>query len=204
MYRLVSRHALTLWQFKRYVIFSGCADLSADTRKAKRGFDLRRIQNSDYSADTRKSILDQEMWPNDLFASRDGACARLARDVFGPSKTPGYAKSLSLAKECAFAKRRMATHRNLIMIWLVAGRPRSNRFCLCRAQSCPLRPSRRAEQSSHEPGHHQQKPDRVSTREDGQIPARPGIHRAARPAQGEFRKAAGDRERDRPGGAGVR
>ena len=73
MCRLVSRHAITLWQFKRYVIFSGCADYSADMRKTKRGFDLRRIQNSDYSADTRKSIRAQEMWLSDVFAPTGGA-----------------------------------------------------------------------------------------------------------------------------------
>jgi hypothetical protein len=37
---------------------------------------------TDYPADTRKSIPDQEMWPSDFFAPRGGACARLARDVF--------------------------------------------------------------------------------------------------------------------------
>jgi hypothetical protein len=45
-------------------------------RNTNRRFDLWQIQSSDYPADMRKSIPDQEMWPNDLFAPRGGACAR--------------------------------------------------------------------------------------------------------------------------------
>jgi hypothetical protein len=82
MCRLFSRHAITLWKFKRYVIFSGCANYSVDTRKSKWRFDLWQIQSSDYSVDTRKSIPDQELWPSGVFAPRGGACARLARGVF--------------------------------------------------------------------------------------------------------------------------
>ena len=57
-------------------------------RNTNSRFDLWRIQSSDYPADMRKSIPDQEMWPNDLFAPRGGACARLARDVFRAAGKP--------------------------------------------------------------------------------------------------------------------
>ena len=50
-------------------------------RNTNRRFDLWQIQSSDYPADMRKSVPDQEMWASDLFAPRDGACARFARDV---------------------------------------------------------------------------------------------------------------------------
>jgi hypothetical protein len=51
-------------------------------RNTNRRFDLWQIQSSDYPADMRKSIPNQEMWRSDLFAPRGGVCARLARDVF--------------------------------------------------------------------------------------------------------------------------
>jgi hypothetical protein len=51
-------------------------------RNTNRCFDLWQIRSSDYPADMRKSIPDQEMWQSDLFAPRCGAGARLARHVF--------------------------------------------------------------------------------------------------------------------------
>ena len=83
---LFCRHAITLWQIKRYVVFAGPDGYPADTRKTNSIFDLWQIRSSDYPADTRKSIPDQEMWPSDLLAPRGGACARLAGDVFEQSR----------------------------------------------------------------------------------------------------------------------
>jgi hypothetical protein len=60
----------------RYGVFFGPDGYPTDMRNTNRRFDLWQIQSSDYPADMRKSIPDQEMWPSDLFAPRDGACAR--------------------------------------------------------------------------------------------------------------------------------
>jgi hypothetical protein len=88
MCQLSCRHAITLWKFKRYVVFSGPDGCPADTRKTNRRFDLWQIQSADYPADTRKSIPDQEMWQSDLFAPRGGVRARLACDVFRAVEDP--------------------------------------------------------------------------------------------------------------------
>jgi hypothetical protein len=80
--RLSYRHAITFWYITRYGVFSGPDGYPTDTRNTNNHFDLWQIQSSDYPADMRKSIPEQEMWQTDLFAPRGRACARLARDVF--------------------------------------------------------------------------------------------------------------------------
>jgi hypothetical protein len=60
----------------RYGVFYGPDGYPTDMRNTNRCFDLWQIQSSDYPADMRKSVSGQEMWLNDLFAPRDGACAR--------------------------------------------------------------------------------------------------------------------------------
>jgi hypothetical protein len=59
------------------------ADIDRPLNTDRDGFSTHRSTDSveisfciDYPADMRKSIPDQEMWPSDLFAPRDGACAR--------------------------------------------------------------------------------------------------------------------------------
>ncbi len=56
----------------RYGVFTGCDDYSADTRNINGSFNLWQIRRSDYSADTRKSILDKKMWPSGILGPRAG------------------------------------------------------------------------------------------------------------------------------------
>ena len=79
--RLSYRHAITLWYITRYVVFFGPDGYPTDMRNTNRCFDLWQIQSSDYPADMRKSVPDQEMWLSDLFAPRVWS-ARAARTSF--------------------------------------------------------------------------------------------------------------------------
>jgi hypothetical protein len=69
MCRLFSRHAVTLWQFKRYVIFSGCADYSVDMRNIFDSLALWQIQYSDFADDMRKSNLENELCQSSIFGN---------------------------------------------------------------------------------------------------------------------------------------
>ena len=69
IFLLLSRHAITLWNLTRYVVFSEYSYYSANTRNTIDKFDLWQIRNSDYAADMRKSISNKEMWPS-TFSSR--------------------------------------------------------------------------------------------------------------------------------------
>jgi hypothetical protein len=68
--RLLSRHAITPSCKRRYVVFSGYADYSADMRNANGCINLWQILRSDYAADMRNSIQHKEMWPSGLFLLR--------------------------------------------------------------------------------------------------------------------------------------
>ena len=121
------RHAITLWYIMRYGNFSGPDGYPTDMRNTNRRFDLWQIQSSDYPADMRKSIPDQEMWPSYLFAPRGGACARLVRDLFSSSRNLQVKHKVAFRslKGCTFAERRMAIHRRLILNHA----PKSGDFC---------------------------------------------------------------------------